>query len=248
MSMIGTITKARQLILPFVEPEVFAREDFIEAESNAMARAALANPETWVNGRLVLWGAEGSGKSHLAAVWAATRGALLLSATTLRAPIEPPACDIVIEDIDAVIDPLALLACLNLAQALGRMTLLTCRIPPARLEIGPPDLASRLHASLTIGIGSPEDALLDALFRRLAAARQMTFSDGLRRYLLARLPRRPDVLHQAIARLDRTTMAHAARPTRRLAEAALGDLFEPGGTPGCDQPTERSASDAQLPL
>lgn len=246
--MIRTITRARQLILPFAEPEVFAHEDFIEAGSNAMARAALANPESWVNGRLVLWGGEGSGKSHLAAVWAATRGARLLSATTLRAPIDPPACDIVIEDIDAAIDPLALLASLNLAQALGRVTLLTCRTPPARLDIGPPDLASRLHASLTIGIGLPEDALLDALFQRLAAARQITFSDGLRRYLLARLPRRPGVLREAIARLDRTTMAHAARPTRRLAEAALGDLFELGNAPGCDQPGERSASDAQLPL
>ncbi|HEX7390266.1 MAG TPA: chromosomal replication initiator DnaA, partial [Acidiphilium sp.] len=73
-----TITEARQLVLPFDETEDFAAADFVEAPSNATARTALAAPDAWVNGRLVLWGEAGCGKTHLARLWAETHGAAIL--------------------------------------------------------------------------------------------------------------------------------------------------------------------------
>ncbi|MGL6209616.1 MAG: chromosomal replication initiator DnaA, partial [Paracoccaceae bacterium] len=46
------------------------REDFFVSASNAGALAAVEAWAEWPEGKLVLVGPEGSGKSHLALVWA----------------------------------------------------------------------------------------------------------------------------------------------------------------------------------
>ena len=215
------------MALPFDEPERFALADFIEATSNAAARAALAAPGDWVNRRLVLWGEAGSGKSHLAWIWAARTGATQLNAARLRAPASPDGAPLLIEDIDAAAAPLALFATLERATQATMPVLMTCRTPPARLPIELPDLASRLRASLTIRIEPAEPDLLDALLHRLAAARQMSLPPALHQFLLTRLPRRPAVLREAIARLDRYALALGTAPSRRLAERLLDELADP---------------------
>ncbi|HET9147985.1 MAG TPA: DnaA/Hda family protein [Acetobacteraceae bacterium] len=216
--------EARQLPLPFDEPLPYEAADFIEAASNAAARAALDRKQGWVNGRLVIWGEAGSGKTHLLRLWAEREGAARLSAPSLREAVQQPRQDLAIEDIDALISEPALLHTLNAAQAAGHHVLLTSRAPPARLDFRLPDLASRLRASLTIQIEPAEDALLEALLIRLCAARQISLPPQLQNYLLTRLPRRAAVLHEAVARLDRATLALGVSPTRAMASLILADL------------------------
>jgi chromosomal replication initiation ATPase DnaA len=213
--------------LPFDEPDVFTAADLIEAPSNQAARAALAKPTTWVNGRLVLWGEAGCGKSHLATLWSASHTATLISASRLRGPLSPDNPAVVIEDIDTMAAPIALFALLERATADGLPVLMTSRTPPARLTIDLADLASRLRASLTIQIEPAEPALLDALLVRLAAARQMTLTPSVHQFLLNRLPRRASVLREAIARLDRYALALGSAPSRRMAERLLAKLADP---------------------
>ncbi|OYW12455.1 MAG: DNA replication protein [Acidiphilium sp. 37-67-22] len=228
------------MALPFDEPERFAAADFIDAPSNAAARAALAAPENWVNRRLVLWGEAGSGKSHLVWLWAARTGAQRLDAARLRAPASPGKAPLVIEDIDAAAAPLALFATLERATQDAVSVLMTCRTPPARLPIEPPDLASRLRASLTIRIEPAEPALLDTLLHRLAAARQMNLSPALHQFMLNRLPRRPAVLREAIARLDRYALALGTAPSRRIAERLIDELADPDEETADTDPTIRA--------
>lgn len=216
--------EARQLPLPFDEPLRYEAADFIETASNAAARAALARKQDWVNGRLVIWGEAGSGKTHLLRLWAAREAAARLNAPSLREAVPKPEQDIAIEDIDALASEAALLHTLNVAQAARRHVLLTSRVPPGRLSLSLADLASRLRASLTIQIDPAEDALLEALLIRLCAARQITLPAQLRNYLLTRLPRRAAVLHEAVARLDRAALARGASPTKAMASLVLADL------------------------
>lgn len=219
--------EARQLALPFDWPERFDAEDFIEAPSNAAARAALDAPDRWVENRLVLWGEAGSGKSHLAAIWAARTGARRLAAWTLRSPVSADAPSLLIEDIDALVDPAALLGTIERARHAGIPVLLTSRLPPARLDTGLPDLASRLRASLTIAIDPPDDDLLAGLLLRLAARRQLHLSTSVRQFLLQNLPRRPAILREAVARLDRASLATGRKLSRAMAERLLADLADP---------------------
>ncbi|MCW8308521.1 DnaA/Hda family protein [Acidiphilium sp. PA] len=175
----------------------------------------------------MLWGDAGCGKSHLSHLWRATHAAELVEASQLRQTLSSSRAAIVIEDIDAMAAPVALFATLEQAAAGRQPVLMTSRTPPARLAIELGDLASRLRASLTIQIEPAEPALLDAMLVRLAAARQMTISSSVQQFLLGRLPRRPAVLREAIARLDRYALALGTAPSRRIAERLLGELADP---------------------
>jgi len=217
---------ARQLALPFDEPEPFSVDDFIASPSNAAARAALAAPDTWVNARLIVWGEAGCGKSHLASLWAEDHRAASMTAARLRECWSPPAPALVIEDIDVLASPVALFATLESATERRLPVLMTSRRPPGRLNIALADLESRLRASLTIPIDIAEPELLDGLLHRLAANRQLVLPPALHQFLLHRLPRRPGVLREAVARLDRYALALGTAPSRRIAERLLAELTD----------------------
>src|SRR5436305_10621419 len=97
-------TRPRQLALALDHPESFAREDFLSGPSNAAALALIESWPQWPNSAIVLTGPEGSGKSHLAAVWSNMAGARLVAARALD-PAAVPATlatgALVIEDAAA---------------------------------------------------------------------------------------------------------------------------------------------------
>ncbi len=215
---------ARQLPLPFVQPPGYAAADFIAAASNAEARDWLAQPGSWPNGRLLLWGEPGCGKTHLLHIWAAAQRATLRDGATLRGLPAPPTAPLAIDDADAA-DALALLHLLNMAAEARLPVLLAARQPPNRQAWALPDLASRLRAAQAVEIRPPDDDLLAALLAQLAAGRQLLLSPPVQNYLLARLPRTPAALREAVARLDRAGLDRQARITRALAAAVLDDML-----------------------
>jgi len=211
----------KQLALPFAQPEAYAAEDFCAAPSNAMAREWLARPDSWSNGRLVLWGEAGCGKTHLLHIWAASHGALLINGARLLETIRPTT-PVAIDDADIVPEPRALLHLLNEAT---QPVLMAARLPPARQPIKLADLASRLRAAEAVEIRGPEDELLAMLLTRLAAERQLGLSNSVRNYLLTHLPRTAAMLREAVARLDHATLGRGVKITRQLAADVLTDLM-----------------------
>jgi chromosomal replication initiation ATPase DnaA len=215
----------KQLALPFAEARNYAAEDFCTAPSNAAARDWLARPEAWTNGRLILWGEAGCGKTHLLHIWAASVGAEVMNGATLHGVIRPTAEFLAIDDADIVVEPRALLHLLNAASENATPVLMTARLPPARQSIKLADLASRLRAAETVEIRAPEDELLALLLTRLAADRQLSLSIPVRNFLLTYLPRTAAYLREAVARLDRATLDRGIRITRQLADEILTDLI-----------------------
>ena len=220
----------RQLALPLPWAAAdLAREPLVEMPSNAEARRWLAAPDRWPLGRLVLWGGPATGKSHMLAIWSARHGGMPWRGGERPAPPAP----IVVDDADLV-DEEALFHLLNTAAEAGQLVLLASREPPSRWRIALPDLASRLRASLAVGIGPAEDALLETLFARLLDERQLVVAPALRAWLLRRAPRDPGLLRELAARLDHASLALGRRVTRALAAAVLADLA-PDGAPELDQ-------------
>jgi chromosomal replication initiation ATPase DnaA len=215
----------RQLPLPFAEAPGFAAEDFVDGPSNELARKWLEKPELWTNGRLVLWGEAGCGKSHLLHIWAKAHGAALYEGLTLRALPDQPDRPVAVDDADAAPDEAAILHLLNGAAEAEHPVLLTARLPPARQDFGLADLASRLRGSLAVAILPPDEAMLDTLLTRLIAERQLALRLEVRNFLTSRLPRSPAALREAIARLERAVAA-GLRPTRAAAADLLADLLD----------------------
>ena len=74
---------ARQLTLDLTMPPASSRDDFLITAANRDALAMLDAPGRWPQGRLLLIGGPGSGKTHLVGFWAAEHGAHVSHGWTL---------------------------------------------------------------------------------------------------------------------------------------------------------------------
>jgi len=217
-----------QLTLRFPRSQRYTETAFRPAPCNEAACAWLGRVGEWPGGRLALWGEAGSGKTHLLHIWAERTGAVLWDGPSLRGlPELPGSGGIAVDDADATLDETALLHLLNAAGEAGLPVLLAGRSPPARWETRLPDLATRLRAITAVEIGAPDDRQLRVLLARLFAERQVEVQPAVLGWLLRRLPRTPETLREAVARLDEAALARGSAITRALAADVLADLIGP---------------------
>lgn len=211
-----------QLLLPFAYAPCYDARDFVPAVSNQKALAWL--DVAWPDRRLALWGPAGCGKSHLLHIWARQTGALLLTGQALQNLDDlPESGALALDDADTVSPEPLLLHFLNTARDRQLHILLSGRTAPARWPVRLPDLSSRLRAITVAEIRAPGDDLLAALLMRLLSDRQLSVTLPVQEWLLARLPRSPAALRQAVAQLDRFSLASGKAITRSLAAKVLAD-------------------------
>ncbi len=213
-----------QLPLPFEHAPRFGAEDFLPSGSNAAALAAVAAWPAWPDRVLLLIGPEGSGKSHMARIWADRSGATLLRpddlAGDLRRLAGGPA---VIEDADreAMPEP-AMFHLLNLVREAESSLLVTARRPPDTWSLGTPDLVSRLRLAPSVALAEPDEALMRAVLVKLFADRQLAVDTTLVDYLALRLDRSLAAARAAVEALDRASLDDGRRITRKLAAGLFG--------------------------
>jgi chromosomal replication initiation ATPase DnaA len=216
----------RQLALALDHAISFAREDFLEGPSNAKALALIERWPDWPDRLAVLVGPEGSGKSHLAAIWAQASGARILSARLLGETDLPHAFAtgaLVIEDLEADgLNERALFHLINMAREQQVDVLLTARTAPAGFNVSIRDLGSRLRVLPTVTLAAPDDALLRALIVKLAADRQLAVDETLVNYLANRIERSFASARAAVALLDE----EALRQHRPVTRALAAELFK----------------------
>ncbi len=217
----------RQLVLALNHAESFAREDFLRGPSNAAALTLIDRWPDWPDRIVALIGPEGSGKSHLAAIWAETAGARVLAAKLL-AQIDPPSAlatgALIIEDLEPDgLDERALFHLINLAREEGAYVLLTSRTAVAGFSLTIRDLVSRLRALPSVAMAPPDDALLRSLIVKLAADRQLAVDETLVNYLANRVERSFAGARAAIVRLDQEAMRLHRPVTRALAAEIFRD-------------------------
>ncbi len=215
----------RQLPLALGFREKFGREDFLPGPSNAAALALSERWPDWPARTVVLVGPEGSGKSHLAAIWAETAGARSIASHAIAAVTVPTALAtgaLVIEDLrEGVCDDAALFHLLNLAREQGDFVLITARFSPNAWTIRLRDLASRLRALPTVALDAPDDALLRAVLVKLFADRQLAVDESLIGYLATRIERSFAAARDIVAELDREALRHKREVNRALAAELL---------------------------
>lgn len=223
-----------QLGLNLQSAPALGRADFLVAPSNAMAFAMIERWPLWTGGKLVLTGPAGSGKTHLAHVWAASTGATLVQAANLGPKNIPELANgpVAVEDVpDAAEDPAAQTALFhlhNLVLAEGHPLLLTGGRGASRWGLTLPDLASRIAAAQSVELQAPDDTLLAAVLAKLFADRQITPKADLIPYLLLRMDRSFEAARAVVADLDAASLAQKRPVSRALA----GRLLDKGPDPG----------------
>ncbi|HEY6382726.1 MAG TPA: chromosomal replication initiator DnaA [Pseudolabrys sp.] len=218
----------RQLLLALDHSVSFARDDFLSGPSNVAALSLVERWPDWADRIVALIGPEGSGKSHLAAIWAEATGARILSAKLLSTTSVPGALAtgaLVIEDLEAAdLDEQALFHLINLAREERTYLLLTSRSAVASFPIRIRDLASRLRAVPTVTVAPPDDTLLRSLLVKLAADRQLSFDESLLNYLVNRIERSFSAARATVQKLDREAMRQHRPVTRALAAEVLRNM------------------------
>jgi chromosomal replication initiation ATPase DnaA len=216
-----------QLPLPLDAAPRFGREDFLVGRANEAAFAQIARWPHWLAAAAILVGPEGSGKSHLAAIFAQASGARQLRADHLDPEAVPALAKtraLVLEDADRFPpDEVALFHLLNLARETGLSIVMTARVAPDRWGIRTPDLLSRLRLQPLLELAEPDDAMLGALIVKHFADRQINVEASVVTYAMARIERSYAAVQALVAALDRESLVRKKPVTRALAGFVLGE-------------------------
>ena len=175
---------------------------------------------------MIVHGATGCGKTHLAQVWAQMSGARIADGAAIAGNLETllQCSDLIVDGLDVVAGDAALEQALfhlcNHIQQTGHM-LLTAAVPPPQLAIRLPDLRSRLCSYPEAALLPPDDALLAALLIKQFNDRQLRVGQDLIDFLLPRIERSAAAAARIVAALDAAALERKARVTVSLARDIL---------------------------
>src|SRR3984893_2862691 len=214
----------RQLAFALPHAESLTRDNFLEGPANEAGLALIDAWPDWPNRIMLLVGPEGSGKSHLAEIWAEEAGARSTTAHALTAAAVPGALAtgaLVVEDLNpSGFDERALFHLMNLAREDQAFVLITARVAPAAFEVELRDLRSRLRAVPAVTLLPPDDQLFRALIVKFCADRQLAVDETVVSYLTTRIERSYAAVRQAVELLD-TEALRLGRPVTRALAAEL---------------------------
>ncbi|MFT0892615.1 AAA family ATPase [Pseudochelatococcus sp. G4_1912] len=219
----------RQLPLDLPVDTRLEAEDFLVGPANTHAYAMIESWPAWPDTLLRLIGPEGSGKTHLASIWAQRAGASVVSiADVTTDKVEALAAQnaLVIEDADQMPrDEHALFHLLNVMRrknaSSGASMLITARTKPEEWGLVTPDLLSRLRLSPSVAIDAPDDALLRAVLVKLFVDRQLLVDTSVVEALGRRMERSLAAAGALVEMLDREALSHSRRITRVFALSML---------------------------
>lgn len=186
----------RQLLLELGVFPAFGESVWVGTQGTAAAAAALRGEE----GCVCLYGAAGSGKSHMLAL-AELRGW------------------VVGDDVDT----LGKAAQEELFHAFnaGKKVAVASRVPVAQLEGLLPDLKSRLLTGVQVEMRGPDDSELARLLACWAEARQLVLPGPVVDYILVRAGRSTHELAALMAKLDALSLEQKRAVTVPLAKLVL---------------------------
>lgn len=232
--------KGQQLSFDLPVRPALGRDDFFVSPANAMAVVLIESWQNWAGRKLALIGPAGSGKTHLAHVWAAASGARIVSAGALQTADIPALATgpVAVEDVQAIAGDRAAEEALfhlhNLVLAEGHHLLVTADREPHLWGLTLPDLMSRMQGTQAVRLDQPDDQLLSAVVTKLFADRQLAPGPDTISYLVARMDRSMQAARDLVARIDREALAQKRPVTRPLAAEVLGqgelpDLLDGAG-------------------
>jgi DnaA regulatory inactivator Hda len=223
---------ARQLTFDLPAKTALGRDDFFVSPANTAAVETVGDWERWPGRKLLLVGPHGSGKTHLAHVWASDAEAIVLPAKGLRAEdvaaLVHANADIAVEDIDDIAGQVpqqeALFHLHNLVLAEGGHLLMTAVTPLGTWNFTLPDLASRVQSAGQIALQPADDLLLSVILVKLFADRQLVVNPAVVSYLVSRMDRSFDAAQQMVMALDRAALAERRAITKPLVTRLLDEI------------------------
>ena len=214
-----------QLTMPFLSTPSYHAADFIRGAANGTALDWVERWPDWPYSIMLLHGPAGSGKTHLAHVFAARSSASFLSPERLGQSTADQLLtgnhSWVLDGLDAVADEAALAQLINHVRARGDYLLITARESADTRAFELPDLSSRLRALPAISIDTPDDALLTGVLAKAFADLQLRIAPDVLHYAMTHLERSYPAIQQFVADMDQLSLTRGRGITVPLVREAL---------------------------
>jgi DnaA family protein len=220
----------QQLLLEFAPPPPPTLENFSPGKNGAALKAlreALEGGERFV----FLWGASGSGKTHLLRGFAeaakAGRAAAYIPASNADWARTDALDAAAVDDVARLDEPgqVALFDLCNRLRGSGGALAASADAPPAQLALRP-DVRSRLASGIVLQLRPLDDEDKAAALREHAAARGMALAEDLIRHLLTHFDRDMGTQIAMLDALDRASLERKRPITLPLLKEALRALAE----------------------
>jgi chromosomal replication initiation ATPase DnaA len=227
----------RQFPLKLEPHPDFAAADFLPSDANKAALDLVQAWPDWALPSAAIWGPAGSGKTHLAHIWAARAEASLIGANDFAAmalealPDTPRIALDFAEDPAPRPDERKLFHLLNIIRENTGALLIMSRAPPSRWQIDLPDLASRLKALPLAEVSAPDDGLFAAVIAKQFTDRQLVVDRETVDYIAVRSERSFAAARQVVERLDQAALASRRPIGKRLAGEVI-EALEAEGSDG----------------
>ncbi|MDR2107305.1 MAG: hypothetical protein LBO73_02170 [Holosporaceae bacterium] len=219
----------QQEIFDFPEAVRLDWSDFIESEENREAIMYLAGWPNWSGNGLIICGESGTGKTHLAALWAQTAGAVYVLKESLNyspRDLFEAECNFVIDNFDDLTGRKNyewMFDFLNISVEKNRFFLILSRTHPSARDIEPEDLKSRLFALPCVSIRPPEDDLLLKVSKKIAGDLGMTLSDDVMLCILNIIDRRVTAVADVLRTLNKLSLRRKKSLTAAFVKSCLKD-------------------------
>lgn len=206
----------------------YAPDDFVVTQSNRDAHAVATRAVSWPSVVMAITGPEGSGKTHLAHLFAQRSGARFIDSVSLGAVLADTllegASAFVLELPDTVAEEEALAQLINAALARQIPLLITSRLRLAQRQVRRADLSSRFKAIPEVALCAPDDTLLAVLLGKAFADRQVRASEEVIAYLARRIERSGSEVQRVAGYLDAKALAARQPLTVPFVRDRLNDL------------------------
>lgn len=210
------MSPASQVSFDFRLRNEFSLENFVISDRNSELLAALTSKQEQ-DGVYFIWGAEGSGKSHL------LQACCALKENSVYVPLAEFAeagaallegleeLDLVcIDDIQEVLPAAAweenLFRLFNVLQQQGKRLLISAQIAPAALSFSLPDLQSRFSSSMVYQLHELDDDNKFLALKKRAQAIEMPLDDEVLHFICSRAERSTRHLFLLLDELAQSTL------------------------------------------
>ena len=206
-------------------------EDFLPSPANDAAVEWLLarEPDEWSSHALVLWGPDGSGKTHLLNIWAEKMAAAFITPKeeyVAKVLEGQGAAAYVLDDAD---DALAgrrvaqewMQHFYNATKETSVPFLIAARQPPMQWGLEIRDIETRLKSCQAVEMAQPDDDLMRGLLLKLFADRQIMVASGVVEFLASRLDRTGAAVIAAVEALDEASLESKRKISIPFAQRVL---------------------------
>lgn len=202
----------QQEIFPFHKVENLNWNDFVMSEENLDAVSSLTKWPQWITNGLIIHGEPGTGKTHLAALWAQSANAIYVLNESLKhntRDLFQNNCNFVIDNFENFLTTSNyawLFDFLNIAKEKNRSFLILAKKHPQSWGITLKDLSSRIFTIPCVKIHQPNDELLLKIAQKISKDLQISIQKDVLQYLLNFIPRDVKSIWSLLKTLDQLSM------------------------------------------